>query len=218
MGQKVSPTGLRLGITEGWRSQWYAGKKNFGQLLVEDQKIRNHIKKNYSFAGIPIVEIDRTGEEVTVTLHTARPGLLIGRKGTGIDKLKEELEKTTNRQINIKVKEVNRPELNAQLVAEGIAEQLQRRAAFRRTIRRAADTAMDAGAGGIKIQISGRLAGAEIARTESVLKGKIPLHTLKANIDYGFHQAVTTYGTIGVKVWMYTGGKPEKETAHAVNA
>ncbi len=207
MGQKVCPTGLRIGITEGWRSQWYAGKKDFGSLLVEDRKIRGHVKKNYGFAGIPVVEIDRTREEARVTLHTARPGLIIGRKGAGIDKLKEELEKITGRQINIKIKEVDRPELNAQLIAEGIAEQLQRRAAFRRTIKKAADTAMQAGAGGIKIQISGRLAGAEIARTESAIQGKIPLHTLKANIDYGFHQAVTTYGTIGIKVWVYTGEK-----------
>ena len=218
MGQKVHPTGLRLGITENWRSQWYAGKKDFGSLLVEDHKIRNHVKKNYGFAGIPIVEIDRTREEARVTLHTARPGLIIGRKGTGIDKLKEELEKITGRQINIKIKEVDRPELDAQLISEGIAEQLQKRVAFRRTLRRAADTTMDAGAEGIKIQISGRLGGAEIARTESILKGKIPLHTLKANINYGFHAAVTTYGTIGVKVWVYTGEKPTKETAHAANA
>lgn len=218
MGQKVRPTGLRLGITENWRSQWYAGKKDFGSLLVEDQKIRNHVKKNYGFAGIPIVEIDRTREEARVTLHTARPGLIIGRKGAGIDKLKEELEKITGRQINIKIKEVDRPELDAQLIAEGIAEQLQKRVAFRRTIRRAADTARDVGAEGVKIQISGRLGGAEIARTESILQGKIPLHTLKANIDYGFHEAVTTYGTIGVKVWIYTGEKSTKETAHAANA
>jgi small subunit ribosomal protein S3 len=218
MGQKVRPTGLRLGITEGWRSQWYAGKKDFGSLLVEDQTIRNHVKKNYGFAGISVVEIERTREGAEVILHTARPGLIIGRKGAGVDKLKEELEKITGRQINIKIKEVNCPELNAQLIAEGIAEQLQRRAAFRRIMKRAVDTAMDAGAGGIKIQISGRLAGAEIARSESVIKGKIPLHTLRANIDYGFYEAVTTYGTIGVKVWVYTGEKPIEETAHAVNA
>jgi small subunit ribosomal protein S3 len=208
-----------LGITEGWRSQWYAGKKNFGLLLVEDRKIRGHVKKEYGFVGIPTIEIDRTGEEVTVILHTARPGLLIGRKGTGIDKLREELEKITGRRVNIKVKEVNLPELNAQLVAEGIGEQLQRRAAFRRTIRKAADTTISAGADGIKIQISGRLGGAEIARTESVIKGKIPLHTLNANIKYGLHTAVTTYGSIGVKVWVYTEKRPEKEeTTNAVNA
>lgn len=220
MGQKVCPTGFRLGITEEWRSQWYARKKDFGSLLVEDQKIRNHVKKNYSFAGIPIVEIDRTREEARVTLHTARPGLIIGRKGAGIDKLKEELEAITGRQINIKIKEVDRPELSAQLIAEGIAEQLQKRAAFRRTMRRAVDTVRGAGAEGIKIQISGRLGGAEIARTETTHQGKIPLHTLRAKIDYGFHVAVTTYGTIGIKVWVYTGEKPVpvKETAHAADA
>ncbi len=207
MGQKVRPTGLRLGITENWRSQWYADKKDFGALLIEDQKIRNHVKRNYGFAGIPIVEIDRTREEAMVTLHTARPGLIIGRKGVGIDKLREELGKLTGRQINIKIKEVERPELSAQLIGEGIAEQLQKRAAYRRTLRRAADTVMDAGALGVKIQISGRLGGAEIARTESTIKGKIPLHTLKANIDYGFHEAITTYGTIGIKVWVYKGEK-----------
>ncbi|MFN3466526.1 MAG: 30S ribosomal protein S3, partial [Candidatus Brocadiales bacterium] len=148
----------------------------------------------------------------------ARPGLIIGRKGAGIDKLKEELEKITGRQINIKIKEVDQPELDAQLISEGIAEQLQKRVAFRRTIRRAADTAMDMGAEGIRIQISGRLGGAEIARTESILQGKIPLHTLKANIDYGFCEAVTTYGKIGVKVWVYTGEKHKEETAHAADA
>ncbi|HHT9154185.1 MAG TPA: 30S ribosomal protein S3 [Candidatus Tripitaka sp. YC43] len=220
MGQKVCPTGFRLGITEECRSQWYARKKDFGSLLVEDQKIRKHVKKNYSFAGIPIVEIDRTREEARVTLHTARPGLIIGRKGAGIDKLKEELEAITGRQINIKIKEVDRPELSAQLIAEGIAEQLQKRAAFRRTMRRAVDTVRGAGAGGIKIQISGRLGGAEIARTETTSQGKIPLHTLRAKIDYGFHVAVTTYGTIGIKVWVYTGEipVPVKETAHAADA
>ncbi len=220
MGQKVCPTGFRLGITEECRSQWYASKKDFGSLLVEDQKIRKHVKKNYSFAGIPIVEIDRTREEARVTLHTARPGLIIGRKGAGIDKLKEELEAITGRQINIKIKEVDRPELSAQLIAEGIAEQLQKRAAFRRTMRRAVDTVRGAGAGGIKIQISGRLGGAEIARTETASQGKIPLHTLRAKIDYGFHVAVTTYGTIGIKVWVYTGEipVPVKETAHAADA
>ena len=220
MGQKVCPTVFRLGITEDWRSQWYARKKDFGSLLVEDQKIRKHVKKNYSFAGIPIVEIDRTREEARVTLHTARPGLIIGRKGAGIDKLKEELEAITGRQINIKIKEVDRPELSAQLIAEGIAEQLQKRAAFRRTMRRAVDTVRGAGAEGIKIQISGRLGGAEIARTETTSQGKIPLHTLRAKIDYGFHVAITTYGTIGIKVWVYTGEipVPVKETAHAADA
>lgn len=218
MGQKVHPTSLRIGITEDWRSHWYANKKSFGELLVEDQKIRRHIKKNYGFAAIPMIELERTREEARVTLHTARPGLLIGRKGAGIDKLREELERLTGHQITIKIKEIDKPELNAQLVAENVAEQLERRAAFRRTIKRASDTAMEAGAGGVKIQVSGRLAGAEIARTESVIFGKIPLHTFKADIDYGFHEAVTTYGTIGVKVWIYKGEKTPGETRNAANA
>ncbi|MDO8136034.1 MAG: 30S ribosomal protein S3 [Candidatus Brocadiales bacterium] len=218
MGQKVRPTSLRVGITLDWRSNWYADKSRFGNLLVEDQKIRRHVKKNYGFAAIPMVEIERTREEARVTLHTARPGLIIGRKGAGIDKLRDELEKLTGRQITIKIKEVDKPELDAQLVAEGIAEQLERRAAFRRTMRRAMDTVMGAGAEGVKIQVAGRLGGAEIARTESMILGKIPLHTFKADIDYGFHEAFTAYGTIGAKVWIYKGEKVPKEQSHAVNA
>lgn len=220
MGQKVRPTSLRIGITEDWRSNWYADKNNFGNLLVEDQKIRRHVKKNYGFAAIPRIDIERTREEARVTLHTARPGLIIGRKGAGIDKLKDELEKLTGRQVTIKIKEVDKPELDSQLVAEGIAEQLERRAAFRRTMRRASDTVMEAGAEGVKIQVAGRLGGAEIARTESTILGKIPLHTIKADIDYGFHEAFTPYGTIGVKVWIYKGEKVtiKEEKGHAVNA
>lgn len=218
MGQKVRPTSIRIGITLDWRSNWYADKSRFGNLLVEDQKIRRHVKKNYGFAAIPMVEIERTREEARVTLHTARPGLIIGRKGVGIDKLRDELEKLTGRQITIKIKEVDKPELDAQLVAEGIAEQLERRAAFRRTMRRAMDTVMGAGAEGVKIQVAGRLGGAEIARTESMILGKIPLHTFKADIDYGFHEAFTAYGTIGVKVWIYKGEKVPKEQSRAVNA
>ncbi|MFQ5956593.1 MAG: 30S ribosomal protein S3 [Candidatus Brocadiales bacterium] len=205
MGQKVHPRGLRIGITEDWRSSWYANKKDFGLLLVEDQKIRKHVKKNYHFAAIPVIQIERTREEARVTLHTARPGLIIGRKGAGIDRLTDELRELTGRQITIKIKEVNKPELDAQLVAESVAEQLVRRAAFRRVMRKAMNVTMGAGAGGFKVQIAGRLAGAEIARTESVSTGKIPLHTLRANIDYGFHEAITTYGTIGVKIWIYKG-------------
>lgn len=219
MGQKVHPRGLRIGITEDWRSNWYADKKEFGSLLIEDQKIRKYVKKNYQFAAIPVVQIERTREEARVTLHTARPGLIIGRKGSGIDKLKDELEELTGRQITIKIKEVNKPELDAQLVAESVAEQLMRRAAFRRTLRKAMDTSTNAGAEGFKIQISGRLAGAEIARTESISTGKIPLHTLRADIDYGFHEAITTYGTIGVKVWIYRGEfAPGEKRRYAADA
>src|SRR3972149_11569596 len=199
MGQKVHPTGFRLGITEDWRSRWYADKKTFGKLLVEDQKIRKKIKKEYQFAGIPKIEIERTREAAKVTLHTARPGLIIGRKGAEIDKLKEELEKLTGRSVTIKIKEIAKPELNAQLVAENIAEQLVKRTPFRRVMKKTVETTMNAGAEGIKIRVGGRLAGAEIARREGVSQGKIPLHTLRADIDYGFAVAMTTYGTIGVK-------------------
>ena len=219
MGQKVHPRGLRLGITEEWRSNWYANKKEFGSLLVEDRKIRKHIKKNYRFAAIPLVHIERTREEARVTLHTARPGLIIGRKGAGIDRLTDELNELTGREVTIKIKEVNKPELDAQLVSESVAEQLERRAAFRRTLRKAIEVTTNAGALGVKVQISGRLAGAEIARTESVGTGKIPLHTLRADIDYGFHEAVTTYGTIGVKVWIYKGTlAPGEKHSYAVDA
>lgn len=219
MGQKVHPRGLRIGITEDWRSNWYANKKEFGSLLVEDQMIRRHIKKNYHFAAIPVIQIERTREEARVTLHTARPGLIIGRKGAGIDKLKEELEELTGHKITVKIKEVNKPELDAQLVAESVAEQLVRRAAFRRVMRKAMDVSMGAGAGGFKIQVSGRLGGAEIARTESLSTGKIPLHTLRANIDYGFAEAITTYGTIGVKVWIYKGEfAPGEKRSYAADA
>ncbi|MEE9584084.1 MAG: 30S ribosomal protein S3 [Candidatus Brocadiales bacterium] len=219
MGQKVHPRGFRIGITEDWRSNWYANKKEFGSLLVEDQKIRKHIKKNYHFAAIPVVQIERTREEARVTLHTARPGLIIGRKGAGIDKLTDELQELVGRPITIKIKEVNKPELDAQLVAESVAEQLERRAAFRRTLRKAMDVTKNAGAEGVRVQIAGRLAGAEIARTESVSTGKIPLHTLMADIDYGFHEAITTYGTIGVKVWIYKGKfAPGERRRYAVDA
>lgn len=215
MGQKAHPTGLRLGITEGWKSRWYADKKSFGKLLVEDQKIRRQIKKNYHFAGIPKIEIERTRETAKVTLHTARPGLIIGRKGAEIDKLKDDLEKLTGRSVTIKIKEITAPELDAQLVAESIAEQLVKRTPFRRAMKRSIETTIGSGAGGIKIQVSGRLAGAEIARTEASIEGKIPLHTLGADIDYGFAEAMTTYGTIGVKTWIYKGLKGKNDALNA---
>ncbi|MDR4505280.1 MAG: 30S ribosomal protein S3 [Candidatus Scalindua sp.] len=206
MGQKVCPIGLRIGITENWRSRWYASKKNFGTLLVEDQKIRKLIKDNYRFAAISKIEIERTREEeVRLILHTSRPGLLIGRKGAEIEKLKSRIEKVINKGVDVKIQEIDKPELEAQLVAEGIAEQLKKRAAFRRTIKKSIDTTVGMGALGIKIQISGRLGGAEIARTEGATSGSIPLHTLRADIDYGFAESFTSYGTIGVKVWIYKG-------------
>ncbi|MCP5005126.1 MAG: 30S ribosomal protein S3 [Planctomycetes bacterium] len=206
MGQKVCPIGLRIGITENWRSRWYTGKKKFGTLLVEDQKIRKFIKTNYRFAGISMIEIERTrDEEVRLILHTSRPGLLIGRKGVEIEKLKANVEKLVGKAVDIKIQEIDKPELEAQLVAETIAEQLKKRAAFRRTIKKSVDTTIGVGARGIKVQISGRLGGAEIARTEGATAGSIPLHTLRADISYGFAESFTTYGTIGVKVWIYKG-------------
>lgn len=205
MGQKVSPTGYRIGITESWRSNWYANKKDFGNLLIEDQKIRKYIKASYQFAGIPRIDIERTREDANIILHAARPGLIIGRKGAEIEKLKEGLERLTGRSINIKIKEIDEPDLQAQLVAENIAEQLKKRSSFRKVMKKTVEATIEHGAKGIKVQISGRLAGAEIARSESTTAGSIPLHTLRADINYGFAEAFTTYGTIGVKVWIYKG-------------
>lgn len=219
MGQKVCPIGLRIGITQGWKSLWYADKKSFGGLLIEDQKIRKIIKRSYSFAGIPNIEIERTRQDAKITLHTARPGLIIGRKGAEVDKLKEEIQKLINREVVIKIKEITKPELYAQLVAESIAEQLMKRAAFRRTMKKAMDTSLDGGAKGVKIQVAGRLGGAEIARTEKMTYGSVPLHTLRADVDYGFAEAKTTYGVIGVKVWIYRGLiSTEKESVYAPDA
>lgn len=205
MGQKVLPIGLRIGIVEDWRSRWYASKRQFKATLLEDFKIRRYIKDRYKFAGIPKIEIERKGEEVNVLLNCARPGLIIGRKGAEIDKLRGELEGLTGKKVNINIVEIGRPELDSQLVAEGIAEQLEKRASFRRTMKKAIEMARQAGARGIKIIVGGRLAGAEIARREVQAEGSIPLHTLSAVIDYGYAVAVTTYGTIGVKVWIYKG-------------
>lgn len=219
MGQKVCPISFRLGITQGWKSLWYADKKSFGTLLVEDQKIRKVIKKGYSFAGISFIEIERTRQDAKITLHTARPGLIIGRKGAEVDKLKDEIQKLIGREVVIKIKEITKPELQAQLVAESIAEQLEKRAAFRRTMKKAMDASIDAGAKGVKIRVAGRLGGAEIARAEKMTTGSIPLHTLRADIDYGFAEAKTTYGVIGVKVWIYKGLiSSDKEKKHAHDA
>ncbi len=212
MGHKVCPTGLRLGITEEWRSRWYAHKKEYGPLLIEDQQIRRFVKANYSFAGIPKIEIERTRDSVKVVLHTARPGIIIGRKGAEVDKLKGELEALVGHPVDIGIKEVNQPELNSTLVAESVAEQLEKRASFRRTMKKAAETSMSTGAKGVKIQVSGRLGGAEMSRTEKCIMGSIPLQTLRADVDYGFAEADTTYGRIGVKVWIYKGEvMPERE-------
>lgn len=220
MGQKVHPTSLRVGITENWRSRWYAGKKEFGKLLVEDQKIRKFIKNNYHFTGIPKIEIERTrAEEVKITLYVARPGLIIGRKGGEIEKLRDGIGKLVGKMVDIRIHEIDKPELEAQLVAENIAEQLQKRAAFRRTIKKAIESTMGMNAKGVKVQVSGRLGGAEIARTEGSTVGSIPLHTLRADVDYGFAESITKYGTIGVKVWIYKGlkefGEGDKDAVDA---
>ncbi|MBA4104306.1 MAG: 30S ribosomal protein S3 [Pirellula sp.] len=205
MGQKVNPIGFRTGIMLGWKSRWYAPKKEFADLLMEDQKIRKFIHKKYKFAGIPKVEIERTRDEVKVILHAARPGVIIGRKGQEVEQLQDELQKLVGRRINIKIEEVNRPELQAQLVAEDIGEQLSKRASFRRTMKRSVEQTMEAGAKGIKVQLAGRLGGSEMARREKQIAGSIPLSTLRANIDYGITEAMTAQGHIGIQVWINQG-------------
>lgn len=205
MGQKVNPVAFRTGIMEGWKSRWYASKQEFRDLLLEDHKIRMFVKQKYQFAAIPKVEIERTRDEVKILLHTARPGVIIGRKGQEVEKLQEELQGLIGRRVNIKIEEINRPEIFAQLVAEDIAEQLAKRASFRRTMKRAIDTSMEAGAKGIKVQLAGRLGGAEMARREKAIAGSMPLSTLRAKIDYGFTEAKTPQGHIGVQVWINQG-------------
>jgi len=218
MGQKVCPIGLRLGIVENWRSRWYANKRDFSKHLIEDHKIRSYVSKEFRFMGIPMVEIERTANEVNCVIHTARPGLIIGRKGAKVDKLREDLGKITDKKININIAEVNTPELSATLVAESIAEQLEKRASFRRTMKKATDMTMAAGAKGIRIQVSGRLGGAEMSRCETAMSGSIPLSTLRAKIDYGTAVAATVYGSIGCKVWIYLGEKKQEEAGHAADA
>jgi small subunit ribosomal protein S3 len=210
MGQKVNPIGFRTGITEDWKSRWYAPKNAYGDFLGEDFRLRRHIDQKLNrrppFAAVADVLIERTREEVTVTLRTARPGLVIGPKGAEVDKLREELEDLIHRKVApIKVIEIKNPDLNAQLVAEAIAEQLKKRASFRRVLKQRMEGTMQAGAKGIKICVSGRLGGAEIARQEKSGTGSVPLTTLQANVDYGYAIAFTTYGTIGVKVWIFRG-------------
>ncbi|MFM9011153.1 MAG: 30S ribosomal protein S3 [Planctomycetota bacterium] len=205
MGQKVNPVGFRTGITEPWKSRWYATKKDFRDLLMEDFKVRKFIKSKYRAAAIPKVEIERTRDEVKVILHSARPGVLIGRKGQEVDRLQDELQELLGRRVNLKVEEVGRPEIQAQLIAEDICDQLSKRAAFRRTRQRAMDTTMDSGAKGVKIQLAGRLGGAEMSRCEKAIAGAMPLSTLRAKIDYGFCEAPTAQGNIGVQVWVNQG-------------
>ena len=214
MGQKVHPYGFRLGINRTWRSRWFA-RKDYGALLLEDLNLKLMLKKKFFHAGISHIEIERAANKLTIIIFTARPGIIVGKKGSEIEKLKKDLQTLTGRDVNLKIQEVNKPELDAQLVSEGIAQQLEKRIAFRRAMRRAVDSTLRFGAKGIKVRVSGRLNGAEIARTEWYLHGQLPLHTLRADIDYGFAQAYTTYGVIGVKAWIYKGEvfdvlKPER--------
>jgi small subunit ribosomal protein S3 len=217
MGQKVNPVGFRTGIMIGWKSRWYASKREFGELLVEDQKIRAFVKDKYRYAGLPKIEIERTRDEVKVVLFAARPGIIIGRKGQEVERLQTELQELVGRRINIKIEEIARPEIQAQLVAEDIAEQLSKRASFRRTMKRAMEQTMESGARGIKIQLSGRLGGSEMARQEKQIVGSIPLSTLRAKIDYGFTEAKTAQGNIGVQVWVHQ-GMYQEEDSHGADA
>ena len=216
MGQKTSPTGFRTGITLGWQSTWFAPKANYGDFLVEDQKIRRFVDEKFNRSmprgAVAKTEIIRTRNEVKVTLHSARPGVVIGPRGGEVDRLREELEDITGRTISVNVIEIKEPDLNATLVAEAIAEQLSKRASFRRTMKQFCEAAMNAGAKGVKIICSGRLAGSEMARKETQKLGSIPLHTLDANVDYSVTTARTTYGAIGVKVWIYRGKFGEEVT------
>ena len=204
MRQKINPVGFRLGIVRGWDSNWYGGK-TFSDKLVEDQKIREYVQARIPKGGIAKVVIERTLKRITLTIHTARPGIIIGRKGAEIEKLREDLSRSTGREVLISIQEIRHPELNAQLQAEKIAQQLEKRIAFRRAMKKTMEESQRFGAQGIKVMIAGRLNGAEIARTEWSLQGRLPLHTLRADIDFGFAEALTTFGIIGVKVWIYRG-------------
>lgn len=204
MGQKTHPTGFRLGIVKDWRSRWYA-ERDFPRLLKEDETIRKYLFRRLSHAAIADVEIERKPSKIVVTVHTARPGVVIGKRGSEVDKLRDELGVLTNSEISVNVEEIKRPEINARLVAENVAHQLRQRISFRRAMKRAVQSAMRMGAEGIKVKCSGRLGGAEIARVEGYHEGRVPLHTLRADIDYATSTAKTTFGTIGVKVWIFKG-------------
>jgi small subunit ribosomal protein S3 len=204
MGQKVHPRGFRLGIVKPWKSRWYADK-NFAALLQEDETIRKYMHRRLAHAAVAEVEIERKPQKVVVTVHTARPGVVIGKQGSEVDKLRDELGHLTKSEVSINVEEIKRPEIDAQLVADSVAHQLTQRISFRRAMKRAVQSAMRSGADGIKIQCGGRLGGAEIARSEGYHEGRVPLHTLRADIDYAQSTAKTTYGTIGVKVWIFKG-------------
>ncbi len=212
MGQKVNPIGLRLGIVKTWESRWYADRKRYSDYILEDHKIREYIKNKLFHAGISRIEIERSSKRVRLRIYTARPGIVIGKKGSEIEQLKKELEKMITQEVLIDIQEVRKPEIEAQLVAENVALQIVRRVAFRRAMKRGVSSAMRFGAKGIKIICSGRLGGAEMARTEWYREGRVPLHTLRADIDYGFTQAKTTYGTVGVKVFIFKGEILKKDS------
>jgi small subunit ribosomal protein S3 len=215
MGQKVHPIGFRLGYTKTWRSRWYA-EKEYANLLHEDLALKKDLKKRFAHAGVAKVEIERAANKLKITIHTSRPGIIIGRKGQEVDKLKQEVQKKTGKEVFINIQEILKPELDAQLVSESVALQLEKRIAFRRAMRKAVDAALRFGARGIKIRVSGRLNGAEIARSEWYLHGQLPLHTLRADVDFGFHEAHTTFGQIGVKTWIYRGETDAARPARAL--
>jgi small subunit ribosomal protein S3 len=204
MGQKVHPIGFRLGFNKTWRSRWYA-EKEYANLLHEDLRLKKDLKKRFGHAGVSRVELERAANKLKISIFTSRPGIIIGRKGQEVDKLKQEIQKRTGKEVFVNIQEILKPELDAQLVSESVALQLEKRIAFRRAMRKAVDAALRFGAKGIKIRVSGRLNGAEIARSEWYLHGQLPLHTLRSDIDYGFSEARTTFGQIGVKCWIYKG-------------
>src|SRR3982075_2434386 len=217
MGQKINPYGFRLGITSEFRSRWYADKL-YSDYVAEDVAIRRMLTKGMDRAGISKVEIERTRDRVRVDIHTARPGIVIGRRGAEADRIRGDLEKLTGKQVQLNILEVKNPEIDAQLVAQGVAEQLTQRVSFRRAMRKAMQSAMKSGAKGIRVQVSGRLGGAEMSRTEFYREGRVPLHTLRADIDYGFYEARTTFGRIGVKVWIYKGDVANLRAAREAEA
>ena len=205
MGQKVNPIGLRLGINRGWDSVWFAKKKNYGNLLIEDYKIRDYIKKNILNSGVSQVVIERTSKKCIVSIYTSRPGFVIGKKGSDVDKIKKSISKISSSAVSLNIKEVKKPELNAFLVADNISQQLIKRISYRRAMKRAMQSTLRLGAKGIRVCVSGRLGGNEIARSEWLREGSVPLHTFRADVDYAESEALTTYGIIGVKVWIYKG-------------
>lgn len=213
MGHKVNPIGLRIGITKDWSSQWFARKALAPALVYEDYRIRDYVKKNFSAARIAKVDITRSGNKAKVTIHSARPGVIIGRRGADIDRLREELQNITQKDIFIDIKEIKNPAVNAQLISENIAIQIEKRVLTKRAMKKAMQQAMDAGAKGIKMRCRGRLDGSEMSRRQSYMLGSVPLHTLRADIDYGFSEALTTYGLIGIKVWVYMGEDAPKQAA-----